>query len=294
MQNKTALPTNITIGLLFALACLINGCGETKNSNEPVEGEPKPNRAADKIKDDSKQDDSHHYFHKQEQPHSAEWSYGGDSGPSHWAGLSEEYALAKTGKHQSPINLTGAKTTTLPSIDFDYRASKIDLVYNGHTVEEVEDKASSIGVDGKTFVLQQFHFHAPSEHTIDGKHSDMEMHLVHKGADGSVAVIGVMINVGSDNPAFDAVWDYLPSAANRERKESVSVDAATLLPQKRGYYRYTGSFTTPPCTEEVLWMVMADPIELSKTQIDRFRMIINDNNRPVQILNNRQIELSKE
>lgn len=242
----------------------------------------------------SPQSDSaqHHYLHKVEQPHAAEWGYKGDTGPDHWGDLDPGYILAKTGKHQSPIDITSTVASNLPGIEFEYHPSKIDLVYNGHTVEEIEDKHSAIDVDGRHFVLQQFHFHAPSEHTVDGKHFDMEMHLVHKSNDGTIAVVGVLIEAGDDNPAFDAVWNYLPTAENRERVEETSVDAATLLPEDRSYYRYTGSFTTPPCTEDVLWMVLKSPIQLSADQIAKFRAVISGNNRPTQPLNGREIAVS--
>jgi len=118
-------------------------------------------------------DDEHHYFHKVAQAHAAEWSYEGSSGPEHWGVLSPDYVLAAKGKRQSPIDITDALSQELPEIELDYHPSQIDLVYNGHTVEEIEDKHSSINVDGKQLVLQQFHFHAPSEHTIDGKHAVM-------------------------------------------------------------------------------------------------------------------------
>lgn len=235
---------------------------------------------------------THHYFDKEEKPHAAEWGYDGETGPEHWGDLSPEYVLANIGRHQSPIDISKSQPTPLPEIKFSYGPSKIDLVYNGHTVEEVEDHLSSVKVDGKSYILQQFHFHSPSEHTVNGQHFDMEMHLVHKSDDGEIAVVGVLITEGADNAAFDLVWNYLPSPENRERKEGATVDAATLLPAGHDYFRYTGSFTTPPCTEDVLWMVLKSPVELSADQIKTFREIINGNNRPVQPLNDRTVTVS--
>jgi len=115
---------------------------------------------------------------------------------------------------------------------------------------------------------------------------------VHKTDAGQIAVIGVMIEPGADNPAFDAVWDYLPSADNRERIERASVNAANLLPSDRSYFRYMGSFTPPPCTEDVLWMVLTTPVQLSAGQIEKFQAIIDGNNRPIQPLNGRKILVS--
>ncbi len=231
--------------------------------------------------------DDHHYFHKQEKSHAAEWGYDGDTGPSHWGDLSGDYVPAKTGTKQSPIDITDAEDKELPEIVFDYKPAKIDLVYNGHNVEEMEEEGSAIQVHGKKFALKQFHFHAPSEHTIDGKHTDMEMHLVHKSGDGAIAVVGVMITEGAENKAFDSVWNYLPTEKNKELKYDTTIDAGTLLPNMRDYYYYKGSFTTPPCTEGVAWYVLTTPIELSAAQIDKFKAIISGNNRPTQPLNGR-------
>lgn len=292
-----------TVGTLLVVSSLVvAGCSQ-EGDPSPVSGPElegaatgtNPATADEPASPDVPHSDSiqHHYLHKVEHPHLADWSYEGDAGPEHWSSLDDHYVLAKTGKRQSPINITGALAFDLPAIAFDYHSSQINLIYNGHTVEEVEDKHSAIDVDGRHFVLQQFHFHAPSEHTVDGEHFAMEMHLVHQSADGAIVVVGVLIKEGQDNPAFDAVWDYLPSASNRERIEKASVDAATMLPADRAYYRYSGSYTTPPCTEGVLWMVMTSPVELSAEQIAKFRAVISGNNRPIQPLNGRELQVSQ-
>jgi carbonic anhydrase len=263
-------------------AGMIVGCGDSEKPAPPPLRKPVA-EAISRI---------HHYFHAEEQPHQADWGYTGEGSPEHWGDLSPDYALARTGKEQSPIDISGAVAADLPGLEFAYHPSKIDLVYNGHTVKEVEDKASVVVVRDEQFVLQQFHFHSPSEHTVDGEHSAMEMHLVHQSEGGKIAVVAVLIEEGEDNPAFDSVWDFLPSAANRERKSATTIDAAVLLPESREYYRYVGSFTTPPCTEDISWMVMTTPVELSKEQIEKFRAIIDGNNRPVQPLNGRTISVS--
>ncbi|MCL4110530.1 UNVERIFIED_CONTAM: hypothetical protein GTU68_060020 [Idotea baltica] len=240
---------------------------------------------------EARTDSEHHYFHKEPipKPHVAAWSYSGDTGPVHWGNLCPDYALAKDGKRQSPINIEGTEPEPSPRIVFNYCPSKINLVYNGHTIEEAEEEGSSIAVAGRCFELKQFHFHAPSEHAINGKHAAMEMHLVHKDDAGRVAVIGVMINEGNHNPAFDALWQFLPTEGNKERQFEQTVDATDLLPKAREYFHYMGSFTTPPCTEGVFWYVLRSPIELSAKQIAKFTGIINNNNRPIQALNDRPL-----
>ncbi len=235
----------------------------------------------------------HHYFHKAEQPHAAEWGYEGAIGPAHWGDLCPDYALASTGRRQSPIDIHGATPQDLSAVEFRYHPAVIDVLYNGHTVEEKEDLASSVVVDGVEYTLQQFHFHSPSEHTVDGAHAAMEMHLVHKSAAGDVAVVAVMIEEGAENAAFAPIWSFLPDASRPARTSSTTVDAGALLPAGRRYYRYDGSFTTPPCTEGVLWVVLLEPVQLSGTQIAQFRAVIEGNNRPVQPLNGRSIAVSR-
>jgi len=234
----------------------------------------------------------HYYFHKTEQPHAAEWGYVGDIGPKHWGSLSPASILAKQGEQQSPIDISKPIEKDLPRVVFNYRPVKINLVYNGHTIEE-EEGGSHIQVEDKFFELKQFHFHAPSEHTINGRHADMEMHLVHKAKDGTVAVIAVMIKQGTENRSFTSIWENLPTPEKSEVQVARTVDATDLIPGNHAYYRYRGSFTTPPCTEGVIWLVMAAPIELSPRQIEKFKSIINGNNRPVQLMNGRKIYLSK-
>lgn len=144
-----------------------------------------------------------------------------------------------------------------------------------------------------SIILRQFHFHAPSEHTINGEHSALEMHLVHQRSDGALGVVGVMINGGQANEQFAAIWDKLPTEAHEERHvENTTINAADLLPAERQYYRYDGSLTTPPCSEGVAWFVLRSPIDMSVSQISAFTAVVENNNRPVQPLNNRELSAS--
>ena len=236
----------------------------------------------------------HFYFHAEEKPHAAEWGYEADNGPAKWGELDPSYALAKTGKRQSPIDIPASRLegTDLPELSFDYRPAKIDLVYNGHTIQNTEDAPNHLQADGKTYELKQFHFHAPSEHTIDGEHTAMEMHLVHKTKADRIAVVAVMIREGQENAAFKPLWKHLPNPSEKHVGGD-PINAAALLPTERKYFRYDGSFTTPPCTEGVTWFVLKTPIELSTEQIATFKKIIQGNNRPVQLLNDRKILAEK-
>ena len=229
----------------------------------------------------------HHYLHKKEQPHAAEWSYTGKTGPSHWGDLSREYVLAKTGKRQSPIDIRRPVGKRLPKLSFNYKPSRIRLIYNGHSIQENEEPGGYTISGEKQYALQQFHFHSPSEHTVDGKHFPMEMHLVHQAEDGALGVVSVLIQAGEHNKSFDPVWNMLPDADQPTRSSEAKIDAMSLLPQNYSYYAYSGSLTTPPCTEKVKWAILTTPVSLSNEQITRFRHVINGNNRPVQPFNGR-------
>ena len=150
---------------------------------------------------------------------------------------------------------------------------------------------SHIRVDGVRYVLQQYHFHAPSEHTINGVHSPMEVHIVHRDEElGDLAVLAILIEEGSHNEVLDEVWDRIPSTpGQRIVLETAFASADRLLPRSRRYYRYRGSLTTPPCAEDVTWLVLQDPILMSAQQLDRYRTLYNGTNRPIQPLYDRQI-----
>jgi carbonic anhydrase len=172
---------------------------------------------------------------------------------------------------------------------FHYQPSKVNIINNGHTIQVNYDPGSYIEIDGVRYDLQQFHFHAPSEHTINGKLAEAELHLVHKSADGKLAVVGILIEVGAENPAFKSTWDNLPVAKGPVQQLSMEVNAAAMLPAVQETYRYEGSLTTPPCTEGVKWNVMVEPIEMSEAQLAAFTHIFEGNNRPVQPLEGRTL-----
>jgi hypothetical protein len=155
--------------------------------------------------------------------------------------------LCSSGQTQSPIDLPAPVAGTGVALVFDYQPEPMQLLNNGRTIEPVEDHSCTVTADGKSFLLRQFHFHAPSEHTVDGEHSAMEMHLVHSATDGSVAVVGVLIQAGAHNANFDALWSNLPEAGDEVPGETL-VDAAALLPADRAYWNYQGSSPPAPKT----------------------------------------------
>jgi carbonic anhydrase len=216
------------------------------------------------------------------------WSYEGEEGPAHWGELSEEFVACGEGMEQSPVDVPASAPVNAADIGFNYQPTDLIIENNGHTIKVNYNEGSSMEIDGKTYNLLQFHFHALSEHTIGGNYSDGEMHLVHQSSDGEYAVVGVMLERGAENAAYAPVWDNMPAEEGEpETISGVSVNATDLLPADQSYYRYNGSFTTPPCTEGVKWFVMSNPVELSDAQMAAFEVIYNRNYRPVQPLNAR-------
>ena len=223
-------------------------------------------------------------------PEQVKWGYEAENGPEVWGRLSPEYLLCSEGACQSPIDIANPTRANLPDITIDYQPTTLTICNNGHTIEAAYPEGSWIEVDDARFQLLQFHFHAPSEHTVASKSFDMEMHLVHASDDGELAVIGALIARGKENAAFNPIWAHLPTTpAPAKTIESVEFNADELLPSARHTYRYEGSLTTPPCSEGVKWFVLKSPIEMSEAQIAAFRAIIDNNNRPVQPLNGREL-----
>jgi len=225
--------------------------------------------------------------------HGPHWGYEGDHGPDHWGHMAADFKACSEGKTQSPIDLSNATPEALSEIKFDYKASKLNVVNNGHTVQVNYDGGSSVEVDGSEYKLVQFHFHTPSEHTVDGKSYGNEMHLVHKNDKGQLAVVGVLIDKGAENAAYKAIWSNLPEVANDKKSADVDINAALLLPEEKSYFTYAGSLTTPPCSESVKWIVLKSPIQMSDGQIEAIQKIMHKNNRPVQKMHDRTLKISK-
>lgn len=218
------------------------------------------------------------------------WGYIGDIGPEYWGELDESFAACAEGKNQSPIDLNDMLQAHLPRLKINYTEGGNRVVNNGHSIQIDYEPGSTMTIDEHTFELKQLHFHAPSENTIDGESFPMEAHFVHADENGNLAVIAQMYKAGEENEELQRAWAYMPQEANQSYALENWMDATSLLPHKRAYYRYNGSLTTPPCTEGVTWVVMKKHEELSQEQIDKFAHVMHhDNNRPIQPVNARLI-----
>lgn len=221
------------------------------------------------------------------------WSYAGSNGPSRWAALSEEFASCGTGREQSPIDLGSSRGRRVGQLDFSYSRSNLSVENDGYSIRVHNIGNSVMQIDRKRYQLRQYHFHTPAEHTIDGRRAGAELHLVHTDPTGKVFV-AVLIELGAHNPAFDPILRQLPvQSGERKLYADVFVDPSSFLPLDRGYYYYTGSLTTPPCTEGVSWYVLQQPITMSAEQFAQLTSIVGGNSRPAQPLNGRRVFTSR-
>ena len=219
------------------------------------------------------------------------WSYD-KTGPKYWGLLKETFSACSEGRAQSPVNLTGAVNAQLPSLGFDYKPSPLEVEHKGHTIQVNIQPGSFLEIDDERFQLLQFHYHTLSEHTVDGQHFPMELHLVHANEAGELAVVGILMAIGKPNVLIDTLWHQLPGHPEITIKSPIFINPADLLPGERSYYRYDGSLTTPPCSEGVRWHVLTQPIGVSQAQVELFHTIIGPSARPVQPLNDRTIQVS--
>lgn len=222
--------------------------------------------------------------HQTDKHHAAHWGYTGAAAPIHWASMSEKFRLCGNGKNQSPININNDFDVNLPTIAFDYAGKARRISNNGHTIQVNIGKNSQMSVEGDFFQLKQFHFHSPSENTINGQSFPLEAHFVHRShASKTYAVIAVMFEEGAENPILKQIWDKMPEQARDRHELNEALAYSQLMPDDKDYYRFNGSFTTPPCTEGVKWFVLKKTMTASKAQIDQFKAVMHrNNNRPVQ------------
>ena len=221
----------------------------------------------------------------------AHWGYTGHEGPEHWGELSPEYAVCSSGKNQSPVDLSNMVEGDLPALKIAYKAGGNEVVNNGHTIKVNYASGSTMTVENETFELKQFHYHAPSENTIEGRSYPMEAHFVHANKEGDLAVISVMYTMGDTNEELEKAWSKMPKNVGDKAKINEVVDAKKLLPGNGSdYYRFNGSLTTPPCSEGVSWFVIKQADTVSKDQVEKFSHVMHhDNNRPIQPVNARVI-----
>ncbi len=220
----------------------------------------------------------------------SQWSYEGEGSPVNWGKLRKDFAICAAGRRQSPIDIRDSIRVDLEPIQFDYQRSQFRIVDNGHTLQVSVGEGNTLSVMNRTYRLLHFNFHRPAEERVNGRTFDMSIHLVHQDDEGRIAVVAVLLEKGSENPLIQTLWNHMPLEVDREVAPAVAIDLTGLLPENRGYYTYMGSLTTPPCTEDVLWMVFKQPLPVSAEQVNIFARLYRNNARPIQPANNRLIK----
>ncbi|MGA3082081.1 MAG: carbonic anhydrase family protein [Terracidiphilus sp.] len=229
-------------------------------------------------------------------PTTAPWDYQGKRGELNWGKLDPAYQACAKGREQSPIDIRNARlNTALQPIEFHYIAGSVTLVNTGHTIEAHVNPGSYIVAGGVRYDLVQFHFHHPGEAAVKGKLTDMEAHLVHKSADGKLAVVAVRLteDISRPNAVMAMLWPHLPETAGASEKVDDMVNPGGLLPADRGYWTYIGSLTAPPCTEGVRWFIFEQELSVSRDQLRAFAALFRVNTRGLQDPHGRRIEANE-
>ena len=269
---------------LAALLCLLAlvGCGSDSGGSEPtVEGPAWNHNPSD-----------------------------ASAGPTVWGGIDQSFEQCGTGANQSPVDIAEAIPADLPALEFDYPPTPLVVRNTGHVIEASVPEASdlTLTIEGAEYRLVSFHFHASSEHTLDGESYEAEVHLVHRSAGGELAVVAVLLEPsGLPSPLIGQVVDAAPGDAGQEVEFDVGLSPLELLLEFDSqavvddYSTYRGSLTTPGCTEGVRWIVLPDILVIRNATVERLHELIADfpgyngyanNNRPTQPLNGREIQRS--
>lgn len=221
----------------------------------------------------------------------ANWGYVGDTGPEHWGELSPALSICSEGHEQSPIDIKTSMTVKAepPVLVLHWQAFAPAIMNSGHSLEvSTQGQAGSAAVGNRKYQFVQFHFHHGSEHRINGKQADAEIHFVHQSDEGDLLVIAVLVETGVANAKLDNLLNHIP-AKGQFLKPEVVVSPENLLPGNPAGYRYKGSLTTPGCFEIITWHVVRDAVTLSAKQLQELRSTFPSNVRPVQEIGRRYI-----
>jgi carbonic anhydrase len=218
----------------------------------------------------------------------SKWTYDGDTGPAHWGQLGGDSAVCNSGQRQSPVDVKGAVKQQFAKISLNYNSVTATIQNTGKTVRVVPQNGGDLELDGAKYTLKYVEFHSPSEHAINGHQSTLESQFVHTDDKGHTVIIAVLYDIGVADPMLGSLWTYLPTDPGQPVVlADLLINAQDLLPGTEDFYVYSGSLTTPPCTEGVTWMVYSSPMSVSAEQADAFQRLIGPNARPLQAAHGR-------
>jgi len=217
------------------------------------------------------------------------WSYDGKEGPEHWGKLSEEFSMCSAGSTQSPIDIEESLDANLKPLKLLQKFPAKEILQTNHSIQLNFRDGNIVAIDNITFKLKQANFHTPSEHSIQGKSFPLEAQFLHSDIKGNTAIVAVLFREGRPNPGLEKVLKQLPNESNKAVTLKSRLLASEMMPSNQDYYRFSGSLTSPPCTEGIRWILIKTPMTASKEQIDALAALTQHNNRPLQALNGRLI-----
>lgn len=224
------------------------------------------------------------------------WSYSGETSPEHWIEIEKNSDC--NGKHQSPINIINKNADSVATkgdLKILYNTTTLisEVENNGHSIQFDFESGDSINYKNETYYLKQIHFHEPSEHKINGVIYPIEIHLVHVNKFGNITVLGILGEEGEESQLFEFFESFLPIKNGATKDIHQKIDLSSLFLEDKNYYSYGGSLTTPPCTENVNWIVFKEPITLSVEEVLKLKNNMPLNNyRDEQLLNDRVVKLN--
>lgn len=223
----------------------------------------------------------------------AEWNYT-DKGPNRWHSLDSKWEICSLGKEQSPIDISSSQAITKNNnLILNYQTDSKNVVNNGHTLQLNFKNTSYVTFNDTKYNLLQAHFHTPSEHHLDGINYPLEGHLVHQNKNGDLLVIGVFFKEGEQNSIIESMLKSYSAEINNQISLE-KLNAKMLLPTEYHFYSLKGSLTTPPCSENVQWVILDTPVTASKEQIKKLNKLFHNNNaRTLQDANNREITFTR-
>jgi len=235
------------------------------------------------------------------------WDYGENQmglPPKSWGQLND---ICKSGKRQSPINVQTKKAKAAAkspaSVRFQYVPTYGSVRNDGKSmiVDVSSNIANGVFINDQNFQLIQYRFHSPSEHQMDGRDYPLEMQMIHRNKLGKVVIVSVLFvttDAVKDNPFLDSIWMHMPDFGSIHGAQLNRMSPQQGMPEAPSFFAYSGSLTTPPCHEKVLWMVMKQASVISFGQIlklrkslrlDDRRSMRNGNARPLKPLGQRSL-----
>ncbi|PON42602.1 Carbonic anhydrase, alpha-class [Parasponia andersonii] len=232
------------------------------------------------------------------------YEQGSERGPTRWGEIRPEWSTCSNGTMQSPIDLLDQRVevvSKLERIKTNYKPSNATLKNRGHDMmlKWKSGDAGYIEINGTQYLLQQCHWHSLSEHTINGNKFDLELHAVHESQTGEVVVIGIIYQIGESDSFLSSIEDHLDAVSDTEEQTVIgAVDPKKIRIGSRRYYKYIGSLTVPPCTQNVVWIIAKQVRTVTKEQVSHLRVAVHDdsdtNARPTQQINGRSVKLYSE